>query len=220
MERRYTTRDDSGADRGRRGLLPRNTVARRVDFRQAEAVEQDRAMRALIFSLLMLVAVPAPAQTGAPSKDALALGGRVAHAAQPQLERGLQAIVDGLASSYRDGAARAGQTVDQKALEAVGKSEFAAARPLLWDGMARVYAETYSLDELKALEGYYRDHPGDSANLPAALSAKTPQLQQHERELVDQLGPRITQDFFGDYCSRAPCTDDIRRVAGLPVKGN
>jgi hypothetical protein len=188
------------------------------------AVEQDLAqdvvMRALIFSLLVLTAVPARAQTGAPSKEALNLGGRVARAAQPQLERGLQAIVDGLASGYRDGEARSGQTVDEKALADVGKSEVVAARPLLWDGMAKVYAETYSLDELKALDGYYRSHPGDSANLPAALAAKNPQLQQHEQELVGQIGPRIMQDFFGDYCSRATCSDSTRRTAGLPVKGN
>lgn len=177
-------------------------------------------MRAFLFSAIVLAAAPALAQTSAPSKEALGLGGRVAHAAQPQLERGLQAIVDGLAGSYRDSAVKTGQTVDDKALADAGKNEVAAARPLLWDGMAKVYAETYSVAELKALDGYYRSHPGDSANLPADLAAKAPQLQQHERELVDQIGPRIMQDLFGDYCSRAPCSDAIRRTAGLPVKGN
>jgi hypothetical protein len=175
-------------------------------------------MRASIFTLLVLAASPAWAQ--APSKEALAIGGRVAHAAQPRLEQGLQALVDGLATGYRDGAARSGQTVDEKALADVGKSEFAAARPLLWDGMARVYAETYSLDELKTLDGYYRQHPGDAADLPADLAAKSPQLQEHQQQLVAQLGPRIMQDFFGDYCSRAMCTDYTRRTVGLPAKGN
>ncbi len=175
-------------------------------------------MRALILSLAVMAAFPARAQTDAPSREALALGSRVAHAAQPRLELGLQAIVDGLENGYRDGAVRSGQTVDEKALADVDKSELAAARPLLWDGMARVYAQTYSLDELKALNDYYREHPGDSANLPAALAAKSPQLQQHQRELVGQLGPRIMQDFFGDYCSRAMCSDYTRRTAGLPVK--
>jgi hypothetical protein len=175
-------------------------------------------MRALIFSLLALAALPAQAQTGAPSKEALSLGGRVAHAAQPQLERGLQAIVDNLATGYRNQAGQAGQAVDEKVLADVGKNEFAAARPLLWDDMARIYAETYSVDELKALDGYYRQHPGDSANLPAPLPVKNPLLQQHQQELVAQLGPRIMQDFFGEYCSRATCTDDIRRAVGLPPK--
>ncbi len=176
-------------------------------------------MRAMIFSLLVLTALPARAQTGAPSKDQLTLGGRIAHAAQPQLENGLQVIVDSLAASYRNSATQSGLMVDEKALAQAGKDEFGAARPLLWDGVARVYAETYSLDELKALDGWYRQHPGDSANLPAALAAKTPQLQQHEQELVAQLGPRIIQDMFGEYCSRAACSDAVRRTAGLPVKG-
>lgn len=178
-------------------------------------------MRASVFTLLVLAAaLPARAQAPAPSKEALALGGRVAHAAQPQLERGLQAIVDGLANSYRDGAAKSGQPVDEKVLADASKDEIAAARPMLWDGMARIYAQTYSLDELKALEAYYRSHPGDSANLPAGLAAKNGQLPDQERALVGQLGPRIIQDFFGEYCSRAACTDEIRRAAGLPAKGS
>lgn len=176
-------------------------------------------MRALIFSLIALAAAPAQAQTAAPSKEALALGGRVARAAQPQIEQGLHSIVDGLAASYRGRAAGTGGAVDEEVLADVGKNEFVAARPLLWDGMARVYAETYSLDELKALDSHYRAHPGDSASLPISLAAKNPELQQHERELVDQIGPRIMQDFFGEYCSRAACDNDIRRAAGLPPKG-
>jgi hypothetical protein len=190
-----------------------------AEFGEAEAVQRNLVMRALIVSLLVLAAAPAWAQAPLPSKEALALGGRVAHAAQPQLERGLQAIVDNLSASYRNDAGKAGLTVDEKILTESGKDEFTAARPLLWDGMAKVYAETYSLDELKALDGYYRRHPGDSANLPADLAAKTPQLQQHEQELVAQLGPRIMQDFFGEYCSRAACSDAVRRTVGLPVKG-
>jgi hypothetical protein len=176
-------------------------------------------MRALIFSILVLAAFPALAQTGAPTREALTLGGRVAHAAQPQLDRGLQAIVDGLSGSYRNDAGQAGLTVDEKILAEAGKDEFAAARPLLWDGMARVYAETYSVDELKALDVWYRQHPGDNANLPAALAAKNGDLQQREQALVGQLGPRILQDMFGEYCSRAACSDAVRRTAGLPVKG-
>ncbi|MGZ3274615.1 MAG: hypothetical protein ACXU82_02575 [Caulobacteraceae bacterium] len=177
-------------------------------------------MRALMYCLLVLAASPALAQTDAPSKEALALGGRVAHAAQPQLEKGLQALVDSFASGYRDGAARSGQAVDEKALADVDKSEVAAARPLLWDGMAKAYAQTYSPDELKALNDYYRAHPGDPANLPAALAAKSPQLQQKQAELLGQIGPRIMQDFFGDYCSRATCSNYTRRTVGLPVKGD
>jgi hypothetical protein len=193
------------------------------DFSQAREVEQDLAqdlaMRALIFSLLVLAAFPVAAQTPAPSKETLALGARVARAANPRLEQGLQALVDGLASGYRDGATRTGQTVDDKVMADVSKNEFAAARPLLWDGMAQVYAETYSLDELRALDGYYRLHPGDPANLPTDLAAKNAQLQQHQQELVGRIGPRIMQDFFGEYCSRAMCTDYTRRTVGLPVKG-
>jgi hypothetical protein len=175
-------------------------------------------MRALIFSLLVLAALPARAQTGAPSREALVLGGRVAHAAQPQLDKGLQSIVDSLANAYREAAGQSGQPVDEKALADVGKDEFTAARPLLWDGMARVYADTYNADELKALESWYRQHPGDSANLPAALAAKNGDLQQHEQALVAQLGPRILQDMFGEYCSRAVCSNAVRRTAGLPEK--
>jgi hypothetical protein len=189
------------------------------EISQAQAVEQDLAMRALVFTVLVLAAAPAQAQSPAPSKEALTLGGRVAHEAQPRLEQGLEALVDGLASGYRDGAARSGQSVDEKVLADVGKNEYAAARPLLWDGMAKIYAETYSVDELKSLNDWYRDHPGDAADLPAPLAAKTPQLQQHQQELVAQIGPRIMQDFFGEYCSRATCTDYTRRTVGLPEKG-
>jgi hypothetical protein len=177
-------------------------------------------MRALIVSLLVVAASPALAQTPAPSREALMLGGRIAHAAQPQLEQGLQRIVEGLAGGYRATASKTGETINEKALDEVDKSELTAARPLLWDGMAKVYAETYSLDELKALDTYYYTRPGDSSALPAALAAKSPTLQQHEQELVGQLGPEIMQDFFGDYCSRTKCSDEVRRAAGLPVKGN
>ncbi len=176
-------------------------------------------MRALITSLIVLAALPAQALAQAPSREALALGGRVAHAAQPQLEMGLQAIIDNLSSSYRSAAANSTLTVDEKLLTAAGKDEFTAARPLLWDGMARVYADTYSLDELKALDGWYRQHPGDSANLPAALAAKNGDLERREQALIAELGPRIVQDMFGEYCSRASCSDAVRRTAGLPVKG-
>lgn len=177
-------------------------------------------MRALIFSFLVLAAVPAWAQTGAPSREALALGGRVAHAAQPQLDAGVQTIVDSLENGYRDSAARNGQPVDEKALADAGKNEVVAARPLLWDGMARIYAQTFSIDELKALEVYYRSHPGDAASLPAALAAKNGLLPEQEQALIGQVGPRIIQDLFGDYCSRATCPNELRRIAGLPVKEN
>jgi len=176
-------------------------------------------MRALIVSLVVLAAFPAMAQTAAPSKEALAIAGRVAHEAQPQLDQGLQRIIDSLSAAYRQSANGSGQTIDEKALADVSKSELAAARPLLWDGMSKVYANTYSLDELKALDGYYRLHPGDGANLPAALAGKNGDLLQRQQELVGQLGPQIMQDFFGDYCSRAKCSDVVRRTAGLPVKG-
>jgi hypothetical protein len=176
-------------------------------------------MQALIVSLLIAAASPALAQAPAPSKDALALGGRIAHAAQPQIERGLHNIIDGLAANYRNDVAKTGLAVDERSLEDVGRSEFDAALPLLWDGMAKVYAQTYTLDELKTLEVYYRLHPGDSTKLPAALAAKNLERQQHEQELVAQLGPRIMQDFFGDYCSRSTCSDSIRRAAGLPLRG-
>jgi hypothetical protein len=175
-------------------------------------------MRALILCLAVVTASAAWAQTETPSRDILALAERAARAADTRLEQGLQQLVDGFASGYRDGAARTGQTVDEKALADVSKSEFAASRPMLWSGLAKVYAATYSKDELNAIIAYYRDHPGDRQNLPAALAAKNDELARRQRELVGQIGPRIMQDFFGDYCSRAPCTDYTRRTAGLPVK--
>jgi hypothetical protein len=183
-------------------------------------VQRNLAMRALIVSLLVLSASPALAQSPTPSREALTLAGRVARAAQPQLEQGLQRIVEGLTGGYRATAAKTGETINEKALADVGSSELAAAKPLLWDGMAKVYADTYSLDELKALDTYYYTHPGDSAGLPAALAAKNATLQQHEQALVGQLGPEIMQDFFGDYCSRTKCSNEVRKAAGLPVRGN
>lgn len=178
-------------------------------------------MRALILSLaLATAALPALAQTpAAPSREALTLGGRAARGAQPKLEQGLQSLVEALATNYRDNAAKTGQTVDEKALAAVTKSEADAAKPMLWDSMARIYAETYSPDELKALIEIYRTSPGaPPQSLPASLAAKSDDIQRRQRELVAQVGPRITQDFFGDYCSRAACSDDVRRGAGLPVR--
>ena len=177
-------------------------------------------MRALILSFLVLAASPALAQTpAAPSKEALALSVRVAHNAQPQLEQGLQRIVDGLTGGYRATASRTGETINEAALAEVTKNELDAAKPLLWDGLAGVYAQTYSLDELKALDTYFYTHPGDQANLPAALAAKNAELQQHEQAFVGQLGPEIMQDFFGDYCSRTKCSDEVRKAAGLKVSG-
>jgi hypothetical protein len=176
-------------------------------------------MRPLILCLAMLAAFPASAQTGAPSKAALDLGGRVARAADPRIEQNLQALVANIANSYRTAAGRSGTTVDETALAEVSKSEAAAAAPLVWDGMARIYAEIYSLDELKALNAFYRDNPGAAPQaLPISLGSRNADLQRREQELVGQIGPRILQDFFGDYCSRAPCSNDIRRAAGLPVK--
>jgi hypothetical protein len=178
-------------------------------------------MRALILSLAVAAAaLPAQAQTGGPSRGALALGAQAAHAAEPRLDQGVSSIVEAIANRYQDGATRAGQTVDAQALAAVTQSEEDAIRPFLWDGMARIYAETYSQNELKALLAYYRDHPGDPRELPAALAAKSTALQVLQRDLIGQIGPRILQDFFGDYCSRAPCTDATRTAAGLPVRGN
>jgi len=180
-------------------------------------------MRALIVCLALMAALPAGAQTPSPapalSREALTLGERAARGAQPRLEQGLQTLVDKLASDYRTDAAKLGVTPDEKALAEVSKSEAEAERPVLWNGMARIYAETYTVDELKALIAFYRDNPGaQPAALPTSLAAKNDDIQRRQRELVNQFGPRILQDFFGDYCSRAPCTDDVRRVAGLPVK--
>lgn len=176
-------------------------------------------MRPLILCLLVLAAFPANAQPGAPSKEALALGGRVARAADPRLEQNLQALVANIAGSYRTAAARTGEMVDEKALADVGKDEAAAAVPLFWDGMARIYAETYSLDELKALGAFYRSNPGAQLQaLPISLAAKNDDLQRRQQDLVAQLAPRILQDFFGEYCSRAPCSNDLRRGVGLPVR--
>jgi hypothetical protein len=201
-------------------VLVKASVFRRAENSAKLDASSGISMRALIFSLIVMAASAAQAQTASPSKEALTLGGQVARAAQPKLEQGIQALVDGFASGYRDGAARSGQAVDDKALADVGKSEVAAARPLIWDGMAKAYAQTYTVDELKALNNYYYEHPGDQANLPATLAAKSPQLQQQQAALLAQVGPRIMQDFFGDYCSRATCSNYTRRSVGLPVKGD
>ena len=185
-------------------------------------------MRAEILALaLAAAALPALAQTAlaqtgaAPSREAVALGGRVARAAQPRLDQGLQTLVDGLADNYRNQASRLGQPVDEKALAEVVKSEAVGERSVLWDGMARIYAGTYTTEELKALIEFYRLNPGaPPQGLPTSLGAKNEDIERGQRELVAQFGPRVVQNFFGDYCSRAPCSDDVRRTAGLPVRGN
>jgi hypothetical protein len=176
-------------------------------------------MRRLILCLIVLAAaLPARAQRTPLSAAALlALGGKAAHAAQPHLDDGVSNMVEEMATHYREGAPKTGDVVNEKALAEVIKSETAAFSPLLWDGMARVYAETYSVAELNALLDYYNDHPGDSRFLPAALTAKNSELERRQRDLIGELGPRVLQDFFGDYCSRVPCTDIIRQAAGLPV---
>ncbi len=180
-------------------------------------------MRALIVCLALAAAFAAQAQTSArapaPSREALTLGDRAARAAQPRLEQGLQALVQNLAANYRTDSAKIGQAVDEKALDEVTKSEAEAEKPVLWSGMARVYAETYTVDELKALVAFYKANPGaPQTALPTSLGAKNDDIQNRQRDLVGTFGPRILQDFFGDYCSRAACTDDVRRVAGLPIR--
>jgi hypothetical protein len=175
-------------------------------------------MRLFILTLaLAAAALPALAQQ--PSREALALAGRVARVAQPRLEQNLVKLVETMAKDYQDATLREGQPVDSKALEVVTKIESDAIKPLLWDNMARAYAETYTMDELKALSDFYRDNPGvEPTGLPASLAAKNPDIQAREQALVGQIGPRLVQDFFGDYCSRAPCTNAIRRKAGLPER--
>lgn len=177
-------------------------------------------MRLLILCLAAAAAaLPAHAQKPTPLSPAalLALASRAVHAAQPHLDDGVANMVEGIAGHYRDGAPKTGDVVNEKALAAVSKSEAAAFSPLLWDGMARVYAETYTVAELNALLDYYNDHPGDSRFLPANLTAKNGELERRQQALVGELGPRVLQDFFGDYCSRVACTDIIRQAAGLPV---
>jgi hypothetical protein len=180
-------------------------------------------MRALIVCLAMTAAFAAQAQTPAPapapSREALTLGDRAARAAQPRLEQGLQALVQNLATNYRTDSAKIGQAVDDRALDEVSRSEAEAEKPVLWSGMARLYAETYTVDELKALIAFYKANPGaPQTALPTSLGAKNDDIQRRQRELVAAIGPRIMQDFFGDYCSRSTCTDDVRRVAGLPIR--
>lgn len=179
-------------------------------------------MRASLLSLaLAAAALPAIAQTAgpAPSREVLALANRAARSAQPKLEQNVTTLVEGLAKDYQDGTLRAGLPVDGKALEQAAKGESDEIKPLLWDGMARLYAQTYTVDELKALNAFYKDNPGaPPQNLPTSLAAKNDDIARGEQALVAQLAPRIMQDFFGDYCSRAPCTNDIRRSAGLPVR--
>jgi hypothetical protein len=177
-------------------------------------------MRLLILCLAVVaVALPAYAQKATPLSAAslLALGSKAAHAAQPHLDDGISNMVQEMADHYREGAPKTGDVVNEKALAAVTRSETAAFSPLLWDGMARVYAETYTVAELNGFLDYYNDHPGDPQFLPPALTAKNSQLEQRQRALIGELGPRVLQDFFGDYCSRVACTDTIRLAAGLPV---
>jgi hypothetical protein len=190
----------------------------KAGFGQARGLRTDLRMRAFILSLAFAAAA-LPALAQAPSRDVLALANRVARVAQPHLEQNLVGLVESLAKEYQDTTLRAGQPVDSKALETVTRSESEAIKPLLWAGMERVYAETYSPDELKALSDFYRDNPGvDPAGLPASLAAKNGDIAAREQALVSQIGPRLIQDFFGDYCSRAACTNETRRKAGLPER--
>jgi hypothetical protein len=176
-------------------------------------------MRRLILCLIVMAAAsPALAQKNQLSPAAvMALATKAAHAAQPHLDDGVATMVQDMADHYREGAPKTGDVVNEKALSEVIRSETAAFSPLLWDGMAKVYTETYSINELNGLLDYYNDNPGDPSRLPAALTAKNPELQRRQQGLIGELGPRVLQDFFGDYCSRVPCTDVIRQAAGLPV---
>ena len=178
-------------------------------------------MRLLILCLVVVAAaLPAHAQRAPPPLSAaslLALGSKAAHAAQPHLDDGISNMVQEMADHYREGAPKTGDVVNEKALAAVTKSETEAFSPLLWDGMARVYIATYTVAELNGFLDYYNDHPGDPQFLPPALTAKNSELERRQRALIGALGPRVLQDFFGDYCSRVACTDTIRLAAGLPV---
>ena len=176
-------------------------------------------MRTAILSLIVATAaLPALAKSPAgPSQAVLALAARAAHAAQPQLDQGISAMVEGVAGSYRSGAPSLGVAVNEKALAETAEDEAEALRPLVWDRMARIYAELYSRDELQILIDHYRDYPGDSQNLPTSLLAKAGDLQDRQQALIGEVGPRVLQDFFGEYCARAACSDVTRQAAGLPV---
>jgi hypothetical protein len=176
-------------------------------------------MRPVILSLIVTTAaLPALAKAPAgPSKAVLALATRAAHAAQPQLDQGISAMVEGVAGSYRSGAPSLGVVVNEKALAETAEDEAEALRPALWDSLARIYAEIYSPDELQILIDHYRDYPGDSKNLPTSLLAKADDLQSRQQALIGDIGARVLLDFFGEYCARAPCSDVTRQAAGLPV---
>jgi hypothetical protein len=190
-----------------------------VEIRQSQGIERDLFMRLLILCLVVMTAAfPAYAQkTPLTAAAVLSLGSRAAHAAQPHLDDGVSNMVGDIATNYREGAPKTGDVVNEKALAEVSKSETAAFSPLLWAGMAKIYAETYTVAELNSLLDYYNDHPGDPQFLPATLTAKNGELERRQRDLIGELGPRVLQDFFGDYCSRVTCTDIIRQAAGLPV---
>jgi hypothetical protein len=177
-------------------------------------------MRAFMLSLA-LAAAALPALAQAPSRETLALANRVARVAQPRLEQNLLTLIESLAKQYQDATLREGKPVDSKALDTAAKAEADAIKPLLWAGMEKVYADVYSPDELKVLSDFYRDNPGaEATSLPASLAAKDPDIQTREQALVAQIGPRLVQDLFGDYCSRAPCTNEVRRKAGLPERAS
>ena len=175
-------------------------------------------MRALILTLAVLAAFPAGAQTRRPpSREALLLGARVARTADPRLEQNLKGLVDNVAANYRQTAARTGEMINEALLTQVTANEQDDARDLLWSTMGRLYAETYTFDELQALANFYRDNP-TAPHLPTSLAAKDDDLKARELDFASQIGPRVVQDFFGEYCARAKtCSDATKRSAGLPV---
>ena len=180
-------------------------------------------MRALILTLAVLAAFPASAQTRTdslarpPSREALLLGARIARTADPRLEQNLKGLVDKVAADYRERAASTGEAINDKLLTEVTANEQEDARDLLWSSMGRLYAETYTFDELQALANFYRDNP-TAPHLPTSLAAKDDDLKARELDFASQIGPRVVQDFFGEYCARAKtCSDATKHNAGLPV---
>src|SRR6201999_2882361 len=98
---------------------------------------------------------PAP-----PSREARQLGSRLARIADPRLEQNLSGLIDNVVADYRQRAASTGETINDKLLTEVTANEKADAVDLLWFTMGKLYAETYTFDELQALSNFYRDNPG------------------------------------------------------------
>jgi hypothetical protein len=152
------------------------------------------------------VAPPSASQTPAPSAEATSLVKRYFVAIQ--LDKRMDALLDSLLPFQIDEESRSieGLTPEQKAAVVAATSEAAKEWfPKYIDEVAEVYAQVFTVDELRALVSFYESPLGQT------IVAKSGQLAPEAVRLMRQDLPDLRASMRQHLCRRLDCTKLKRR---------